>query len=245
MMAALGTAWRLCQTGRRPGPRHPRGAQGGQKPRERKGLLTPDELESIWVLLLRHEAAPRGVCVAALDEGKLLRRVDDEVLCPAAEVHQVKRSEEEGLRNKVAVRDGVHAVGADSALEAELAGKELAVDAKGVAGEGAASQGKGADAGQEVRQPLVVALPGGGVAQDPVAPADGHGGLEVGEAGHQHVGLALGALRGNSNQLVEAPSDHLQLIVEPQPSIRRHLRGSPEDLYSHSTRDGSQGGNRG
>mmetsp|Transcript_16904 Transcript_16904/g.47182 ORF Transcript_16904/g.47182 Transcript_16904/m.47182 type:complete len:309 (+) Transcript_16904:919-1845(+) len=130
---------------------------------------------------------------------------------------------EEGLGHKITVRDAVHAVWAHPALEAKLVGEELPVNTKRVPRQGPAAEWEGGDAGQEVGEALVIALPGGGVAEEPVAPADGHGRLEVGEAGHEHVRLALGAVGRHADELVEAGADDLELIVKPQPGVGGHL----------------------
>ena len=59
--------------------------------------------------------------------------VDDQVLCPSAEVGQVQSSEEERFHHKVPVTDGIHGVGADPPVEAQLLSDELAVHPKRVA----------------------------------------------------------------------------------------------------------------
>lgn len=45
----------------------------------------------------------RGVCVGALHKLELAGRVDDEVLGPAAQVHQVQAGGKQELRHKVAI----------------------------------------------------------------------------------------------------------------------------------------------
>ena len=74
-----------------------------------------------------------GIGVAALHILEGTAAVDDEVLSPSAEVHQVQGAEEECLYNKVPVTDCVHGVGAHSTIEAQLFCNELPVHTKGVA----------------------------------------------------------------------------------------------------------------
>ena len=88
-----------------------------------------------------------------------------------------------------------------------------AVDGEGVAGQRAAAQRHHVDARGQVVQPLGVALPGPGVAQQPVAPAHRLGRLQVGVAGHEQVDLGLGALHGDRDQLA-------QMAAQPRRSRR-------------------------
>lgn len=92
---------------------------GEEGTHEHAATLAADELERVGVLLLRHERRPRGVRVGALHVAELVAGVDDEVLGKAREVVHVQRHRKDGLQHKVAVRDGVHAVG-HHACHAEL-----------------------------------------------------------------------------------------------------------------------------
>lgn len=59
-----------------------------------------------------------GISIIALHILECPAAVDDQVLCPSAEVRQMECSKEEGLDHKVPVTDSVHGVGADPAVEA-------------------------------------------------------------------------------------------------------------------------------
>jgi len=148
---------------------------------------------------LRHQAGARRVGVGKLDEAKLLRAVDDQVLPKLGEVGHQQRAPERQLDDEVAVRDAVDGVG-HRPREAEVVGEGLAVDAKRVAGEGARSEGQLVHALGDLRQPLAVAPPRRRVRQHPVRPPDRLRRLEVCVARHQEVRLRRGALGGGLHE---------------------------------------------
>ena len=76
-----------------------------------------------------------GIGITALHIFEGAAAVDDEVLGPSAEVHQVQAAEEQSLNDKVSVADCIHGVRAHSTKEAQLLSNELPVYPKRVAGQ--------------------------------------------------------------------------------------------------------------
>ena len=146
--------------------------------------------------------------------------VDDQVLRPAAQVHHRHRAEVERVEHEVAVADGVHRVWADPPPEAEVERDRAPVDAERVPRERAAPQRQRLDAREQVAQPLRVALPRRRVREQPVRPAHDLGRLQVGEPGHDDVGLGLGSERGGAEQLAEVDARLLAKVAgEPEPRV--------------------------
>ncbi len=63
------------------------------------------------------------------------------------------------------------------------------------------------------------------MAHHPGAPADSHGRLQVGEAGHQDVHFGGGALARDLDELAEGGADQVQLAVEPEAGVGGNLGG--------------------
>ena len=165
--------------------------------------------------------------------------VDDQVLRPAAQVHHRHRAEVERVEHEVAVADGVHRVRADPPPEAEVERDRAPVDAERVPRERAAPQRQRLDAREQVPEPLRVALPRRRVREQPVRPAHDLSRLQVGEPGHDDVGLGLGSERGGAEQLAEVDARLLAKVAgEPEPRVG----GDLFFLFFFSVREG--GGRR-
>ena len=62
-------------------------------------------------------------------------------------------------------------------------------------------------------------MPGPGVAEEPVAPAGGLCGLEMGIAGHEEIDFVCGAFYGYSDQIAQQLFQRSQLIPQPQAEV--------------------------
>ena len=85
-----------------------------------------------------------------------------------------------------------------AAAKPRVGGQCGPIDGEGTAGQRTGAEGQHIDALQQIGQTFAIALPGPRVAQQPVAPAHGLRGLDVGVAGHQDVDLGLGAVGGGA-----------------------------------------------
>ena len=205
---------------RRRGSLH-HGEESGEGP-EDAPRLTPQELQRVRVLLLGHQGRSGGVGVGELDHAELPAAVDDQVLGPAGQVDHRGGGPEHRLGYVIAVGHRVHAVGAHP-LEGEIRRERLPVHPKGVTRERAGSQRQGVDPGHQVRDAHVVALPRGGVRQEPVRPSHRLRGLQVGEARHDDVHLALRALHRDGDELPEVSAEEHELVSEPHAGVGGHL----------------------
>ena len=94
---------------------------------------------------------------------------------------------------------------------------------EGISGEGAVAEGHQVDAFQEILQAEGVALPGPGVAEQPVAPAGGLGGLEMGIARHEESDFGCGALYGDADEGAQLLLRGFELFSQPEPEVGRDL----------------------
>ena len=184
--------------------------------------LASEELQTVRVLLLGHEAAPRAVGVREGDEAKLGRRVDDEVLGNAAEVAHGQGGPEEELGDEVPVRDPNQGVG-NHPRKPELVRQEITVNSKGVSREGATPKWQLVNPVNHLGKPVSVGLPHPRVEEEKVRPADGLRPLEVSVPRDEEINLPLGAISTGSHQLTKMTQDPGSLLTQPQPGIRRHL----------------------
>lgn len=180
--------------------------------------LAPQQLQAVRVLLLGHEGRARRVGIRQADEAELGGRVDDQVLGPPANVLHQEAAPLQRLEDKVAVGHGAHGV-PQQALEAQLLGHHLPVDAEGVACQRSTAEGASVNPLADLAQPLEVVGEGEAVAQHPVAPADGLGALQVGVAGHDVVDLGLCALRDDAQEALEEGLELVELVAQPQSHV--------------------------
>jgi len=144
----------------------------------------------------------RGARVGELDEAKLLRAVDDEVLGEAREVRHQQRAPADQLDHEVAVGHRVERV-ARRPREAEVGGERLAVDAERVARERARAERALVHPRDDLGEAVAVALPRPRVREHPVAPADWLRRLQVGVPRHQDVDLGARAHRRRAHERLQ------------------------------------------
>src|ERR1700719_895596 len=76
--------------------------------------LPPQKFPRVGILLLRHQAAARGIFIGQNDVGKLMRGEKHEVLRKARKMRGDARQRKKIFERKVAVTDGVEAVRRDA-----------------------------------------------------------------------------------------------------------------------------------
>ena len=149
--------------------------------------LAARELGDVGVLLLRHDARPGRVGVVERDEAELLGRPEDDLLGDARQVDRDHGRDEGELGDDVAGGGAVDRV-LDRAVEAQVGGDGLGVEAERAAGEGAGAVGAEGGARVPVAQPVDVAQQRPGVGEEVVGEQDGLGVLQVRASGHRHAG---------------------------------------------------------
>src|SRR5207248_137687 len=88
------------------------------------------QLGHVRVLFLGHDAAAGRDRVVQLDESELGRVPEDDLLSQAAQVHADEGGGGQELNDVIAIRDRIHAIGAD-AVETEELRYPLAIDRVG------------------------------------------------------------------------------------------------------------------
>ena len=92
--------------------------------------FSASQFEQVAIHFLRHGAAAGGVSLGQMQETVFLRRKQEHLFRPAAQVQGEKRKRVDKFQDEIAVAGGVDAVGGWS-CEAELAGHVLAVERQG------------------------------------------------------------------------------------------------------------------
>ncbi|MCY1421274.1 hypothetical protein D9M71_369240 [compost metagenome] len=123
---------------------------------------------------------------------------------------------------EVAVGNAVQRVAGDR-FEAQQFTGDRPVDGVGGAGQRGAAQRHAVGALAAVDQALVVAAEHFEPGQQVVAEGDRLGGLQVGEAGHDGVGFALGLLQQALLQAGDFGEDDVDLVAQPQADVGGHL----------------------
>ena len=128
----------------------------------------------------------------------------------------------QGFQGEVAGRDAVEGIGG-GAVEAQGAGGHLPVD-----GEGGAGQGGGAERALVHPRPGVVEAAGVAaehlhIGHQVVAEGDRLGRLQMGEAGHQGVGVGLGLVEKSPLKAAKGAGAALAGGADPQAKVERHL----------------------
>ena len=180
--------------------------------------LAAEELERVWVLLLRHERAAGGERVRQLDERGLARRVEDEVLGETREVDGAQRARRQRLDHEVAVADGVERVRGRRA-ETEVLRELLAVDRVRRACERPRPERRRAHALERIRETLGVAAEHLDIRQAPVREQDRLRALEVRVARERRRLLALGEVDERVHRGLELGLAQLQLPRGPEPQV--------------------------
>jgi hypothetical protein len=125
---------------------------------EDAAALAARQLRHVGVLLLRHDRGAGAEAVGQVDEADARAHPQDQLLGEARDVGHHQRGGGAELDGEVAVADGVERVGAD-AVEAELAGDELAVDRVGGAGQRGGAERQAVDALAAVGEALARRAP--------------------------------------------------------------------------------------
>ena len=129
--------------------------------------------------------------VGQVDEAEARAHPQDQFFRQARQVRHHQRGGGGEFDGEIAIGDGIERVFAD-AVEAELARDEFAVDRIAGAGQRGGAQRQAVDAAAAVGHALGVARQHFEVGQQMVAEGDRLRDLQVGEAGHDGVGVLLG-----------------------------------------------------
>ncbi len=184
--------------------------------------LSAHQLRHVRVLLLRHDGRARAEAVGQLDEAELRGGPEDQLFGEAREVHHQNARRGGELDREVAIRDGVQRV-LRRAVEAEQLGRVVAVDRVGRAGERCGAQRHDVEAARAVGEATVVAPEHLQPGHQVVPERDRLGGLEMREARHDRVGLALGEVEERQLEAAQLRADRGQLVAQPQPHVGRDL----------------------
>ena len=71
---------------------------------------TSNQLERVWVLLLRHQAASSAVSVGEQDKSKFLGAVHGQILCPLRQVNHRHRTPAQELSDEIPSADCIQRV---------------------------------------------------------------------------------------------------------------------------------------
>ena len=176
------------------------------------------KLGRVGVFLLRHDGGAGGPAVGQSDKAKLGGGPDHQFLGKAAEVHGADAGGREEFEREVAVGDAVERVGG-GAVEAQGAGRHVAVDGEGGSGEGGGPQGAFVHAVAGVGKARAVARQHLDIGQHVVAPGDGLGHLQMGEAGHDPVGALFGLSEEGPHQGGQAKDRRVALVADPKAEV--------------------------
>ena len=135
--------------------------------------------------------------------------------------HQQCRKAAE-LDGKVPVADGVQAVLAGP-IKAQQPGGHRAIDGVGGARQGRGTQGHHVDPLATILQALAIPYQHFVPGQQVVPEGDRLGGLQMGEAGHDGLRLALGQVQQARLQAFQFLGDDIDFVPQVQTDIRSHL----------------------
>ena len=182
--------------------------------------LAADELGNIGILLLRHDRAAGAEAVGEPHEAVARAGPQDQLLGEARKVHHDERGGGGEFDREIAVGDGVERIGAET-VEAELARDALAIDRVAGPRERCGAQRQPVDALAAVREPLHVAREHRVVGEQVVAESDGLRDLQVREAGHDRVGVALREIEERPPQSVRVA--RTSASISPRSHSRRSV----------------------
>ena len=128
----------------------------------------------------------------------------------------------ERLQREVAVADAVERVGR-GAVEAERRGGGVAVDRERGPGERGGAQRALVHAGAGVGEASAIAPEHLDIGEQVVTEGHGLRALQVGEAGHDAVGLFQRACRQHLLQAGDLLDEPVHGVADPEPEIHRHL----------------------
>ena len=157
-----------------------------------------------------------------LQERELLGRPEDPLLGPAREVLGDHRQDERRFEGEIAVARRVQAVGRH-AVEAEGLGHVLAVDRQGRAGQGRRAQRQDVEPLPAIGQSVAVAGELLDEGQEVMRGQDRLGPLQVGVAGQDQAGMAVGRADEGFLQGHEPGVDPVDRVAGPELDVGRHL----------------------
>ncbi len=119
---------------------------------------------------------------------------------------------------EVAIGHGVEGVLAQT-VETELPGNHLAIDGEGGTRQRARAQRQPVDAGTAVAQPAGITVEHLVIGHEVVAEGHGLGHLQVGEARHDQVRVALGQVEQHDTQVAQVAKDAIDGVAQPEPDV--------------------------
>ena len=180
--------------------------------------LAADQLGHVGVLLLRHDRRAGAVAVRQVDEADPGRHPVHQLFREARQVHHQQAGVGAELDGEVAIGDGVQRVLA-YAIETQRARHVFAVDGEGGAGQRGSSQRQPVDAAAGVGQAPGIARQHLHIGQQVVAEGDRLSHLQVGEAGHDRVGMLLGQRQQRFLQCTQQGQDLVGGVTQPQANV--------------------------
>ena len=180
--------------------------------------LAAHQFRHIGVLLLRHDRRAGAEAVGQLDEVELGAGPQYQLLGEARQVHHRQRGGGAEFDGEVAVGNAVQRV-AGYRIEAQQLAGQAAVDRVGGAGQGGTAQRHAVDPLAAVEQALAVAAEHLEPGQQVVAEGHRLGGLQMGEAGHDHRGMLLGLIQQAALQALQFGNDDVDLLAQPQADV--------------------------
>ncbi len=186
------------------------------------------EFRHIGVFFLRHDGTAGGEAVCNLDETKVLAHPQHQFLAHAADVHHAQAGGSGEFDGKVAVADGIQAVLTDlwQALRidhAQCGSYPLAIQRVAGARQSRRAQRQAVDPGANLLQALGIAAEHFHISQHVVAKAYRLRHLQMGKAGHDHVGMALCHCQQRLLQVYQQSADQVNFTAQPEPHIGGHL----------------------
>ena len=148
----------------------------------------------VGVLFLRHQARAGGVRIVDRDETKFRAGPQDHVLGEPREMDAAERDDEEQFGDEIAVAHRIHAVAADL-VEAELPGEKRPIEHDRGAGDRAAAERQHIEPARGIREAVGIALEHLDVGEQMMGEEDRLAALEMGVAGHDHLGVPGRALQ--------------------------------------------------
>ncbi|EHS49458.1 hypothetical protein PDO_3222 [Rhizobium sp. PDO1-076] len=137
-------------------------------------------------------------------------------------MHSGNRGDRQEFQREVAVRHGVDRI-AGWLTEAERLGRHVAIDRIAGTGKGCRADRALVQMFDRMAHALTVAAEHLDIGHAVMAEGHRLGGLEMGEAGHHRVGMFFGAVEEGSDQAAQGLFGLLQLFLDPEAEVERHL----------------------
>ena len=184
--------------------------------------LRADQFGRIGVLLLRHDRGAGREGVREADEAELRRRPDDDLLGKPRQVHGADCRNRQEFQRKIAVGYGVDGV-AGGLTEAKRLSRHVPVDRETRAGECGGADRAFVQVFDGVAHPLPVPAEHFDIGHAMMAEGDWLCRLQVGEAGHDGIGVLVGSVEKRGDQAGQHTFGLAQFFLHPEAKVERDL----------------------